>query len=330
MFGIIVRMAHATLAIAEVITPDPTLRFRNFLTPRYWLTWLGLGFLRAAMLLPYRTQVSLGAGLGMLIYHLMPWRRSVAQINIALCFPNHTTAQQHALVKSNFRSAGISLLETALSWWGTRAQIEPLMHIEGLEHLHHALQHQRGVILLSAHFTCLEIGGRLLALQQPFHVMYKKHRNLLFEAVMKQAREHNYELAIERHDVRSMLRSLKQGNAVWYAPDQDFGAQHSVFAPFMGVTCATLTATARLSKMSGAPVVPFFPQRLDDGSGYRLILLPALENFPSGNDVADATRINSVIEHAVRRAPEQYLWLHRRFKTRPPGEAALYPARRKN
>ena len=126
-----------------------------------------------------------------------------------------------------------------------------------------------------------------------------------------------------------MLSSLKQGNAVWYAPDQDFGALHSVFAPFMGITCATLTAPARLAKMSGAPVVPFFPQRLDDGSGYRLLLLPALENFPSQDDVADATRINAVIETAVRRAPEQYLWLHRRFKTRPANEAPLYPARRK-
>lgn len=310
-------------------TSDTTPQLRNFLAPRYWFTWLGLGLLRGAMLLPYRAQVAVGAGLGVLIYSLMPWRRRVAQINIALCFPDLSTAQQHRLVKSNFRSAGISLLETALSWWGNRAQIEPLIHIEGIEHLQHALQHQHGVILLSAHFTCLEIGGRLLALQQRFHVMYKKHRNPLFEAIMKQARENNYERAIERHDVRGMLRSLKQGNAVWYAPDQDFGAQHSVFAPFMGVTCATLAAPARLATMSGARVVPFFPQRLADGSGYQLILLPALENFPSGNDVADATHINAVIEQAVRRAPEQYLWLHRRFKTRPEGEATFYPAKRK-
>jgi len=310
-------------------TPGATLQLRDFLAPRYWLTWLGLGLLRSAMLLPYRAQITLGAGLGVLIYHLMPWRRRVAQINIALCFPEFNAAQQHTLVKDDFRSAGISLLETALSWWGRRAQLEPLCRVEGLEHLQNALQQKRGVILLSAHFTCLEIGGRLLALQQRFHVMYKKHRNPLFEAVMKQAREHNYERAIERHDVRGMLRSLKQGNAVWYAPDQDFGAQHSVFAPFMGVTCATLAAPARLAKLSGAPVVPFFPQRLDDGRGYRLVLLPAMINFPSGDDVADATRINGVIEHAVRRAPEQYLWLHRRFKTRPPGEAPLYPKRRK-
>ncbi len=311
-------------------TPDTAAKFHNFLAPRYWFTWLGLSLLRGAVLLPHRAQLALGAGLGALIYRLMPWRRRVARINIALCFPERSAAQQRDLIKANFRSAGISLLETALSWWGRRAQIEPLVHIEGIEHLQHALQQQRGVILLSAHFTCLEIGGRLLALQQRFHVMYKKHRNPLFEAVMKQARERNYERAIERHDVRGMLRSLKQGNAVWYAPDQDFGAQYSVFAPFMGVTCATLAAPARLAKMSGAPVVPFFPQRLADGSGYRLILLPALENFPAENDVADATRINSVIEHAVRRAPEQYLWLHRRFKTRPPGVAPLYPARHKN
>ena len=310
-------------------TPDTTLRVRDFLAPRYWLTWLGLGLLRSAMLLPYRAQLTLGTGLGVLLYYLMPWRRRVAQINIALCFPDLNATQQHALVKENFRSVGISLLETALSWWGRHAQLAPLYRVEGIEHLQQALQYKRGVILLSAHFTCLEIGGRLLALQQPFHVMYKKHRNRLFETVMKQARERNYECAIERHDIRGMLRSLKQGNAVWYAPDQDFGVQHSVFAPFMGVTCATLAAPARLAKMSGAPVVPFFPQRLDGGHGYRLVLLPAMQNFPSGDDVADATRINGVIEHAVRRAPEQYLWLHRRFKTRPPGATPLYPVRRK-
>lgn len=309
--------------------PGTTPRFRDYAAPRYWLTWLSLAFLRGAILLPYRMQLMVGAGLGILIYYLMPWRRRIAQINIALAFPNCSTAQRHLLVKNSFRSAGISLLETALSWWGRRAQLQPLCRIEGIEHLLVALQQKRGVILLSAHFTCLEIGGRLLALQQRFHVMYKKHRNPLFEAVMKQARERNYERAIERHDVRGMLRSLKQGNAVWYAPDQDFGAQHSVFVPFMGVACATLTAPARLAKMSGAPVVPFFPQRLDDGSGYRLTLLPALENFPTGDDPADAARINSVIEQAVRRTPEQYLWLHRRFKTRPVDESPLYPVRRK-
>ncbi len=311
------------------VTPPIPFNFRAFLAPRYWLTWLGLALLRGGMRLPYRAQLTVGAGVGILIYYLMPWRRRVAQINIALCFPELSAAQQQALVKNNFRCAGISLLETALSWWASAARLKTLSQIEGIEHLQHALEKNRGVILLSAHFTCLEIGGRLLTLQQRFHVMYKKHRNRLFEALMKQARERNYELAIERHDVRGMLRSLKQGNAVWYAPDQDFGAQHSVFAPFMGIVCATLAAPSRLAKMSGAPVVPFFPQRLDDGSGYRLILLPALENFPSGDELADATRINAVIEQAVRRAPEQYLWLHRRFKTRPPGEAPLYPARRK-
>lgn len=322
------RHAHHPILV-DVTLPDTTPRFHDYAAPRYWLTWLGLAFLRGAILLPYRMQLIVGAGLGILIYHLMPWRRRIAQINIALAFPDRSTAQRHLLVKNNFRSAGISLLETALSWWGQRAQLQPLCRIEGIENLLVALQQKRGVILLSAHFTCLEIGGRLLALQQQFHVMYKKHRNPLFEAIMKQARERNYERAIERHDVRGMLRSLKQGNAVWYAPDQDFGAQHSVFVPFMGVACATLTAPARLAKMSGAPIVPFFPQRLDDGSGYRLTLLPALENFPTGDDLADAARINSVIEQAVRRTPEQYLWLHRRFKTRPVDESPLYPVRRK-
>ena len=284
--------------------------------------------LRLITFLPYRLQLALGRTLGNLMYHVMPRRRHIAGINISLCFPELDAAARQRLLRQSFQSVSISLFETAMSWWASDQRLAPLCHIDGLSHLQQALQRAReqdtGVILLSAHFTCLEIGGRLLALHQPFAVMYKKHRNAVFEKVMKQARETQFQQAIPQEDIRAMLRALKQHLAVWYAPDQDLGRNRSVFAPFMGIPAATLIAPARLTRMSKSLVVPFFPMRMPDGKGYQLTLLPALEDFPVDDEVANASRINRLIEAQLRKAPEQYLWLHRRFKTRPDNEPSVY------
>ena len=255
---------------------------------------------------------------------LIPRRRHIAEVNIGLCFPELNAQQQQKLVKETFRSTGISLFETALCWWGKQNKLESLYHIEGLEHLKTAQQQGKGVLLFSAHFTCLEIGGRLLALHEPFHVMYKPHRNPLFESVMRGGRERQFESAINRNDIRQLIKTLKQGNTCWYALDQDFGLQNAVFAPFMGVPTATLIATSRIARMTGCAVVPFFVRRLEDGSGYQLSIQPALNEFPSGDDLVDATRTNTLIETEVRKAPAQYLWMHRRFKSRPKGESDVY------
>jgi len=295
----------------------PPLHPGRYLHPRHWPVWLALGLLRGLILLPYRTQLRIGAGIGRLMYWAMPQRRHIARTNLRLCFPQLPSAERERLLRRTFRSTGISVLESGLSWWGDARRLEPLCHIEGLPHLQAALRRGKGVILLSAHFTPLEIGGRLLALQQPFQVMYKRQRDPLFEAVMTRARIRHYQHAIQRHDVRALIRSLKENVACWYAPDQDFGRRNALFVPFFGIPTATVTATSRFARLTGAAVVPFFPRRRDDGSGYDLTLLPALEGFPSGDDVADTTRINRLIEAEVRKAPEQYLWLHRRFRTRP-------------
>ena len=224
-------------------------------------------------MLPYRWQLGLGALLGKLMYLAIPRRRHIAETNIRLCFPELNETERHQLVKESFRATGISLFEVGLCWWGSEKKLRPLCHIEGLEHLEAARQTGKGVILFSAHFTCLEIGGRLLAQHTPFYVMYKYHRNPLFEAVMKDGRERRFLGAIERSDVRSMLKTLKAGHACWYALDQDFGTINAVFAPFFGIQAATLTSTSRIAKMTGAVVVPFFARRLEDGSGYQLTLL---------------------------------------------------------
>ncbi len=296
----------------------------RFLAPRYWGTWLALGLLRSLNLFPYRWQVGIGAGLGRLLYHVGKRRRRITETNIARCFPELDVGAQKLLVKRTFRAAGIAIPETALAWWGKDADLAPLVEIEGMAHLRAALAQGKGVLLLGAHFTSLEISGRLLALHQPCQAMYRRHDNPLFEAVIKQSRETHLEGLIERRDMRRMIRSLREGKVVWYAPDQDFGTRSGVFAPFFGIQTATLVMTSKLAKVSGAPVLPFFSQHTEGNKGYRLIIRPALEDFPSGDDVADATRINAIIEEQVRKAPEQYLWLHRRFKTRPPGEAPFY------
>jgi len=268
--------------------------------------------------------MQLGSLLGAAMYRLARHRRHITQRNIALCFPELNSAAQETLVRKTFHSAGISLMETGLAWWGRDSVLSKRVHVEGLEHLQQATASGKGVLLLGAHFTSLEISGRLLSQFHPCAAMYRKHDNPLFEAIIKHSRETHLEKIISRRDMRSMVRALRGGTVVWYATDQDFGPRNSVFAPFFGVQTASLVMTSKLAKLSGAPVVPFFSQRLDDDSGYKLILLPALTDFPSGNDIADATRINAIIEQQVRKAPDQYLWLHRRFKTRPEGEPGLY------
>lgn len=307
---------------------SPTSQFLRSLRPRYWLTWLGLSLLWLLIHLPYPLLVKLGIPLGALLYRLAPKRRHITQTNLALAFPELDQTERDQLCRRVFRSVGISFLETPLAWWGSDKRLAGLSHIEGLEHLQAALAEGHGVILLTAHFTCLELGARLLAPQQPLSVLYKRQRNLPLEIITRHNIKRHFHAAIQRHDVRSLLRALKKNQACWYAPDQDFGPRQSLFAPFMGVSAASLESPMRLAKVSDARVVPFFPLRREDGLGYQLTILPALENFPSGDSaddlLADATRINALFEAQIRRAPEQYLWLHRRFKTRPEGEPGLY------
>ncbi|WP_297527249.1 LpxL/LpxP family Kdo(2)-lipid IV(A) lauroyl/palmitoleoyl acyltransferase [Thiohalobacter sp.] len=299
--------------MSAVALPSDRSRF----APRYWPTWAGLGLGRIVAGLPYPLQMGIGRALGRMAFHLARERRHIATTNLALCFPDRDAAERERLLRAHFESLGMGVVETAMSWWTPAARLSRLARVEGLEHLQHALERGKGVILLSAHFTTLEIAGRLLALQAPFHVLYRPHKNPAFEAVMRKARELHFEKAIRRDDMRGFLRSLKGNMPVWYAPDQNYGREHSIFVTFFGVPASTITATHRLARISGAPVVPFFPERLPDDAGYRLRILPALESFPGDNEATDTQRINDLIETEVRRIPEQYLWVHRRFKTRP-------------
>jgi KDO2-lipid IV(A) lauroyltransferase len=291
---------------------------------RYWPTWSGLGLLWCLSRLPYGWQLQIGRRLGKLFCRLASGRRHIAATNLSLCFPELDPAAREKILAEQFASLGIGVLEIATSWWGSDRQLKKLAHIEGLEHLRRALDRGNGVILLSAHFTTLEIGGRLLSGVAPFHVMYRPHKNAAFESALKRSRTRHFEKAIARGDLRGMLKSLKQNIPVWYAPDQDNGREQSVFVPFFGISTATITGTSRLARISKAAVVPFFQTRLPDQQGYQLTLYPPLEDFPGKSVEADTARINRIIEARVREQPGQYLWAHRRFKTRPEGEPGVY------
>jgi KDO2-lipid IV(A) lauroyltransferase len=274
----------------ERMNADRSLPTSQFWSPRYWPAWLGFGLLWLLTQFPYRWQLAIGKRLGILSMYLSKNRRHIVDVNLRLCFPELTQAQRRLLCRRHFASLGISLLEVALGWWATDERLKPLANIQGLEHMEKALKAGKGVILLSAHLTSLELGGRLLAIHTPFHVMYRRHQNPLVEYLQRRNRETHFEKAIPREDVRDMLRSLRGGKAVWYAPDQNYGHKNSVFVPFFGIPAATNTGTARLARVSDALVLPFFPVRRADGTGYDLILLPPIEDFPSGDALQDTTK----------------------------------------
>ncbi|AJE14791.1 lipid A biosynthesis lauroyl acyltransferase [Pseudomonas sp. S5(2021)] len=302
-------------------------RFRTyFLHPRFWLLWLGLGLLWLLVQLPYAALLRLGRVLGALMYRVAGSRRRIARRNLELCFPALDEAARERLLKDNFASTGIAFFEMAMSWWWPRARLQRLAHIEGLEHLQAAQAEGRGVILMALHFTTLEIGAALLGQRHTIDGMYREHKNPLFDYIQRRGRErHNLDAsAIEREDVRGMLKVLRAGRAIWYAPDQDYGRKQSLFVPLFGIPAATVTATTKFARLGRALVLPFTQERLADGSGYRLVIHPPLADFPGESEEADCLRINRWVEQVVSATPEQYLWAHRRFKTRPEGEASLY------
>ena len=297
-----------------------------FLHPRFWPLWLGLGLLWLIVQLPYRLLLRLGRLLGALMYRVVGSRRRIARRNLELCFPQLDEAAREQLLKENFASTGIAFFEMAMSWWWPRERLARLAHIEGLEHLQRLQAEGQGAILMALHFTTLEIGAALLGQRQTIDGMYREHKNPVFDYIQRSGRErHNHDAtAIEREDIRAMLKVLRAGRAIWYAPDQDYGPKQSIFVPLFGVQAATVTATTKFARLGKARVVPFTQKRLADGSGYRLVIHPPLDDFPGESEAADCLRINHWIEQAVSQHPEQYLWAHRRFKTRPPGEPKLY------
>lgn len=295
----------------------------QFLHPRFWLSWLGLLLMRLSVYLPAKVQLVIGNFIGTVMRPFMSSRRHIAARNIDLCFPELSVSERKSLLDNHLKTMGMMMIETAISWWASDASLLSRVRYQGLANLEQALAKGKGVILLTGHFTSMELGGRLIMLKTPCYVMFRQLKNPLFNAVMMASRTHHSEGVMLRDDPRAMVRALKKNKVVWYAPDQDFGPKLSLYAKFFGQQAATVPATARIVKMSGAAVVPFVPRRENDGS-YTVSLGSALTDFPSGDDLVDAQRINDLIEQEVRKSPDQYLWVHRRFKTQPEGKGLLY------
>ena len=268
----------------------------------------------------------IGSALGRLLYSVASRRRHIAAVNLKLCFPELNETQQQDLLKRHFAALGISLVETGNAWWCPREKIKTLVaSFEGAEHARQALAAGRSVLMVGAHFTTMEISNALIhaAFETPLHVIYRPHEHPVVDWMYRHQRERHATQAITRDDMRSLVKALRQNNVVWYAPDQNYGHKHSVFAPFFGVLAATNTSASRLARSTGCVVIAFVSKRLPDNR-YELKMLPPFENFPSEDPQADATQINAALEKELRSMPEQYLWVHRRFKDRPAGERDLY------
>lgn len=288
-----------------------------------WPGWLlvGIGWLLAR--LPHRVLTWGGRALGPLLKRLMGRRANIGRRNISACFPQKDTAEVEQLLDQHFRSLGQMLVEIPYSWWGSEKDALCRHRIEGLEAVRSAHAAGKGVVLVSGHFTTIEVGPRLLCMHLPVAAIYRPHSTPLMEHLARKNRLKYGKALFRRKDTREMVRHLKSGGIVWYAPDQDFTHGQCVFAPFFDLDAWTITSTRQLARLSGAAVFFLSVRRVDSGSRYVLQLDPMPE-VPGPDHLADCVAFNQRVEALARQVPEQYLWIHRRFKTRPEGEAPFY------
>ncbi len=286
---------------------------------------LGIFILWLIHFLPFRVIVSLGNGLGVVLHAVGKERRQVAITNLRLCFPEMKEEERKKLVRAHFKMFARGLLERTILWWGSAERIRLLIRVEGVEHFE-AIKNKSSV-LLTPHFVAMDAGGQWIAQETDTVCMYARQKNIYLTEFLlkKRARFRHQRLYSRQQGLRPILKGMRAGHPFIYPPDQDQGVRDGAFIPFFGIPAATMTSLPRIAQMTGAKVVPSITRMLPGGAGYVLTFYPAWENYPSGDDVADARRMNEFIEQRILEMPEQYFWLHKRFKTRPEGEAAFYP-----
>lgn len=296
------------------------------LHPRHWLSWLGVGLLWLVVQLPYPLLWRLGRALGRLSMRFLRRRAQVAHRNLALCFPDQSEQERQALVIKNFESVGMGLMETGMAWFWSDKRIRRWSSASGIEQVRLVQQQQRGVLLIGIHFLTLEMGARMFGLYaSPGIGVYRPNDNPVIDLIQTWGRMRSNKDMLDRKDLKGMIRALKAGEVIWYAPDHDYGRKGSVFVPLFDVEqAATTSGTYTLARMSGACIVPFVPRRRADGSGYELAILDAECSPPLDDAESTAAWMNKVVEKCILMAPEQYMWLHRRFKTRPEGVPSRY------
>lgn len=296
----------------------------SLLAPRFWASWLGIGLLWLLCLLPVPVVLGLGERLGWLAGRVIRKRRHVTRINLQLCFPELCAAKREAMIDAHFSAMGAGVFETGLAAFASDRRLSAYGELVGVEHLDAAMKDGHGVLLLTGHFTTLNMGARYLCIaKRPFHAMYRPLNNALLDHFMRKWWERRSLLpALPKADLKKLVRGLRDGRCVWYGPDQSLERRGAAHVPFFNVPTLTLTATSKLAELGRARVVPYFPSRV--GSRYRVTFLPALQNFPSADELADTAMISRSLEDGVRLAPAQYLWSHRRFKYPPAGEPDPY------
>jgi Kdo2-lipid IVA lauroyltransferase/acyltransferase len=282
---------------------------------------LVFAFMWLVHFLPLAVQSRVGACVGSILFWLIPERRKVTRINLQKCFPQKTASEREALARAHFRAFCRAFVEQGILWWSPRARIESLVRLEGIEHL----EGTGKAIVFAPHFVGFEATLARLALDFPVSMMYSRQKDPLFEARLLKGRTRFGGVMLPRQaGIRKGIEIIDSGTIYYYLPDLDFGPKRSVFVPFFGVPAATVTGLAYIARTTGAAVVPCVTRMLPGGGGYLARLYPVWRDFPSGDDHADARRMMAFIEERVLEMPEQYFWLHKRFKTRPEGEARFY------
>jgi KDO2-lipid IV(A) lauroyltransferase len=283
---------------------------------------LVLGFMWLLHFLPLPAVTAVGNALGALAFWLIPERRRVTRINLAKCFPSMDGRRREQLARAHFRVFMRAFLERGVLWWAPAERVRTLVKIEGAEHLR-ALA-GKPVVVFAPHFEGLDAGGMRLSQDFAMVSMYSRQKDRRFDRTLHEGRSRfGIRLVSRQEGIRKAVRAMRDGLALYYLPDLDFGPKSSVFVPFFGVPAATVPGLSYIARMTGASVVPCVTRMLP-GGGYVARLYPAWSEFPSGDDAADARRMNAFIEERVLEMPEQYHWLHKRFKTRPPGEPRFY------
>jgi KDO2-lipid IV(A) lauroyltransferase len=271
---------------------------------RHWPSWFAVGLMWLLGRLPYRLGLFLVSPLGPLTYRLLASRRKVAQTNIERCLPELDAAERDQLLREGFRSLARMLVETAWCWSGSLDRLATRTRVEGLENLQDAEELGAGVLVLTFHTTCLEMGGFILCNSTGTSGIYRPLGNPVIEWYQNRGRLRLCENLIKKDNPRKAIRILKKGGVVWYAPDQDFGADQTAFAPFFGIQTSTLLATRRFPALTGCAVVPMFPRYEEDTGTYVMTVFPALENFPTDDVLADLTRVNAIMEEQARKVPK--------------------------
>ena len=297
----------------------------SLLHPRFWFLWAGIGLLWLVVQLPYPVIYRLGCALGHLGQKVMKRRVHIAQRNLELCFPQMSDAERQQMVAKNFESVGMGVMETGMAWFWSDKRIQRWVEVTGMDNTRMHFQQGKGILLIGIHFLTLELGARVFGMNIPGIGVYRPNDNPVLDWLQTWGRLRSNKSMIDRKDLKGMVRALKNGDVVWYAPDHDYGPRASAFVPLFAVEqAATTTGTWMLARMSKACLVPFVPRRKPDGKGYELIMLEGETSPPLDSAEETAAWMNKVIERCILMAPEQYMWMHRRFKTRPEGVPSRY------